>query len=531
MDVLTLRAFVKSLVFNIAFFGYCLLASLFFVWTFALPRKQAWAALRYYFIGVTWVERLFLGLDFRVTGQENLPPAGQAYIVAVKHYSAYETLAVPIIFRDVAIILKRELTYIPFWGWYTIKGGMIPVDRGAGGKAIASLVAGGKKAAAEGRPILIFPQGTRVAPTDTTKEKPYKVGIVKIAQALDLPIIPVACNSGAFWPKHSFFKKSGIVDFKILPAIPKGLPPTEALKKLEEVLEPACATLMENAKTGPKYTKNYWPRGVRGGIKLVCWLFVLWAAWWHALAYMAQQGITRAMQQPDMPITSTVQPSIDGFPGTLHITWPQVRYEKDGTVLTTDLLEGRFIPLPAAHGSIEFPNGFSYETPKVESVTIDRMKVGFRMPKVWTPVDTWALDITGIDTTYGATKAMGEGALSIPFRQGAAPDGTLQMRVEGYKELLDILKDREILSEDNTRIASAFFDAMATAQGNAGSISFPFKIVNGVAYAGFVRLFEVIAQQPAGGSAMPPQRNHSGGLGTNGLPAPVSQTPPPPPQP
>ena len=125
---------------------------------------------------------------------------------------------------------------------------MIPIDRGGGSAAIKSLIRGGKRVVAEGRPILIFPQGTRVRADETTAEKPYKIGIAKIAQALDLPIVPVAINSGAFWPKHSFYKKSGVVDFQILPIIPAGLPPTETLKTLEAVLEPACAELMAKAE-------------------------------------------------------------------------------------------------------------------------------------------------------------------------------------------------------------------------------------------------------------------------------------------
>lgn len=243
-----MRAFIKSLIFNIAFFAYSLAASLLFSWIFVLPPRKAFAVLLYYFRGVTWVERVFMNLDYAVTGLENLPPKGTPYILAVKHYSAYETLTVPVIFGDIAIILKRELTWIPFWGWYTIKTGMIPVDRGGGSKAIASLIRGGKRVTAEGRPILIFPQGTRVAPDDTTADKPYKIGIAKIAHALGVPIVPVATNSGAFWPKHSFYKKSGIVDFKVLPPIALKDSAPETLKALESALEPACAELMANPK-------------------------------------------------------------------------------------------------------------------------------------------------------------------------------------------------------------------------------------------------------------------------------------------
>ena len=162
----------------------------------------------------------------------------------MKHQSTYETFKVFMIFGYVAIIMKRELGWIPFWGWYAKKTRMIFVNRGAGNTALQSMIDNAKPVIDEGRPILIYPQGTRVSIHETPKEKPYKQGSVKLYKAYDLPIVPVAMNSGKFWPKGSFIKKGGVVTFKILPPIPAGLESKEALNILRDTLETESQKLL-----------------------------------------------------------------------------------------------------------------------------------------------------------------------------------------------------------------------------------------------------------------------------------------------
>jgi len=562
-----MRAIIKSIIFNIAFFSYCIGASLFFFWAFALPRKHAFQAILYYFRGAIWVERLFLGLDYRVSGRENLPPKGTPYILAVKHYSAYETLAVPVIFGDIAIILKKELTWIPFWGWYTIKTGMIPIDRGAGAKAIASLIRGAKRVIAQGRPILIFPQGTRVNVNDTTADKPYKVGIAKIATNLNLPIVPVAINSGVFWPKHGFIKKAGIVDFKILPMIPAGLPVTDTLKQLEAAIEPASAKLCQNAKIDHKYAKSFWPRGSRTIFKWALRIFILWAGWWHMLAFTLNNQIETALsaQTPEkpLPITSPYKPKIDGFPGALHLSWQGVEMDtKDGPIIRSPMVEAHIMPLPGAHADIGMPQGFTVEGRNADDATsfkADRARIDFKLPALWKPRDTWAISIIGIDIASGAASLGGKGDISVPITGGTVA-GEIAMTAVGYRELIDILVANKLMDGEKSRVANSFFDAMASAQGQGGQISFPLKVINGVVYAGFVRLFAVTntaetstpnaplpgalvpsngvpskgvpsASGPIGQSGLPLQKNHSGGWGIDSPPAPIVQMPAQPPQP
>lgn len=528
-----MRDFFKSLVFNIVFFSYCFLASLFFVWVFVLPRKQAWAALRYYFMGVTWVERLILGLDYKVTGLENLPPAGTPYILAVKHYSAYETLKVPVIFRDVAIILKRELTYIPFWGWYTIKAGMIPVDRGAGSKAIASIIEGGKKAAAEGRPILIFPQGTRVSATDTTKEKPYKIGGAKIAQALHLPVVPVAVNSAAFWPKHSFLKKGGVCEFKILPIIPAG-PAPDLLRKLEAVLEPESAALMAQAQTGKDPSKNYWPRWAKRCFKLCLQIFVLWSFWWFGLAYGIQTGLQKIVAQPNASLTSGKTPDISGFPFAMQVAWADVTYAQNDSRILTPLMTADFWPVPNATLRIAMPSGLEHTSSQAggQTTSIDRLSLDLALPDILQKPDFWGIGITALSVKYGDSTIEGAGRVDLPFQSERMPAGVMQMQVGAYGALIEDLVKRSMIDADKGRIARAFLDAMALAQNQSERVAFPFKIVDGVAYAGFVRLFELSrAQPPAAGSAPPQQKSRSDGSETGLPPAPVQQNAPAVPQP
>lgn len=235
--------FLRSLIFNISFAIANLVLCIGLVWCLVLPRRLTLQCILFYFKSIHVLEKLILGLDFRVEGMENLPKEG-SYILAMKHQSTYETFKAFMIFGYVAIIMKRELSWIPFWGWYALKTRMIFVDRGAGANAVHSMIANAKHVIDEGRPILIYPQGTRVAVDATVAEKPYKQGSIKLYKAYDIPIVPVAMNSGKFWPKGSFIKKGGIVTFKILPPIQPGLEAKEALKIMRDTIESESQKLL-----------------------------------------------------------------------------------------------------------------------------------------------------------------------------------------------------------------------------------------------------------------------------------------------
>lgn len=182
-------------------------------------------------------------LRHRVRGAENLP-AGP-FLIASKHQSSWETLAFATLFPDCAIVLKRELYWIPVVGWAMARAGNIGVDRKAGAKALRRMLREAEAAASEGRPILIFPEGTRVA---VGSAPPYQPGVAALYAHLKLPVVPVALNSGVFWPRRAFVKRSGTIEVEILPPIPAGLPRTAFVGRLRAAIEPAAERLAAAAR-------------------------------------------------------------------------------------------------------------------------------------------------------------------------------------------------------------------------------------------------------------------------------------------
>lgn len=159
---------------------------------------------------------IVLGVRSEVTGSV---PDG-AMLIAVKHQSMYETLEIVRIADTPTVVLKRELTWIPLFGWLTRRYGVIPVDRSAGPAALRSMMAAGRKAIAEERPIVIYPEGTRVAVGETP---PLQSGFAGLYRALGLPVVPVAVDSGRLWPRRRLLKSPGTVHFVIGETIPPGL--------------------------------------------------------------------------------------------------------------------------------------------------------------------------------------------------------------------------------------------------------------------------------------------------------------------
>lgn len=165
------------------------------------------------------IEKYILGLDYHVIGAEHIPQGDNRYIVAMKHQSTWETLKLGKLFGYAAVVLKKELHDIPILGSYLKRTKMIPIDRSKGKQAFNLMLEYAQKTLDENRPIVIFPQGTR---TPVGEKKPYKTGVVRMQSALNVPIIPVALNSGLFWPKGTFWKKSGIITVKVFPPISPG---------------------------------------------------------------------------------------------------------------------------------------------------------------------------------------------------------------------------------------------------------------------------------------------------------------------
>ena len=233
---------IRSILFNIVYYGSTAVMCILYIPTVLLPTKHFIKCLNAYFYYVAFIEKHIMGLDYKVVGAEHLPDTG-SYIVAAKHQSAYETLKLYVLFDAPAVILKKELFSIPIWGWLAKKAGHIGIDRSNRKTSVQSINDGALRVAKENRPIIIFPQGTRIA---VGEKRPYKKGVSHIAKVANLPVIPLAMNSGVFWPKNAFWKRSGTVTFEFLPPIPIGTAPEQIMKILETDLENASNMLAES---------------------------------------------------------------------------------------------------------------------------------------------------------------------------------------------------------------------------------------------------------------------------------------------
>lgn len=233
---------LRALLFNIGFYLWTGFIGLYGLPLLLAPRHVVMGFGRMWSAGVLRILAWTVGLTHEVRGAENLPP-GPA-IIAMKHQSAWDTLALPVIFGDPAVVIKRELLWVPLYGWYVRRAGAIPVDRGGGAGALKRMLASARDAIEQGRRIAIFPEGTRTA---VGAKQPYHPGVAALYGQLGLPLIPVAVNSGLFWGRRSFLKRPGRIRVEILPPIAPGLPRRAVMAELETRIEEATARLVAAA--------------------------------------------------------------------------------------------------------------------------------------------------------------------------------------------------------------------------------------------------------------------------------------------
>ena len=186
---------------------------------------------------------LTCGLRHRVVGREHLPTG--PYILAIKHQSTWETLAANLEFPNCAFVLKRELMWIPVVGWMMWRAGNVGIDRAAGSSALRAILRDTGRALEDGRPVVIFPEGTRTPPGST---RPYHAGIAALYSQLKIQVVPVALNSGLFWGRRTFLKKPGTITLQILPPIQPGLSRAAFMDLLRERIEGATAGLIADAQ-------------------------------------------------------------------------------------------------------------------------------------------------------------------------------------------------------------------------------------------------------------------------------------------
>jgi len=237
-------SWARALAFNLAFLAWTVILGTIGLPFLVAPRAAAMAFGRFWARGVLVLLKLVVGLDHRVAGLDHIPPGG--CIIAMKHQSAWDTLILPVVLGDPAVVVKRELLSLPIYGWYAARAGSIGIDRKAGAAALRHMVAAARPVVAEGRPVVIFPQGTR-APSGAAL--PYQPGVAALYQALALPLVPAAVNSGLFWARRSFVKRPGRIVLQFLEPIPPGWPRRRLMAELEQRIEAATAALEREAET------------------------------------------------------------------------------------------------------------------------------------------------------------------------------------------------------------------------------------------------------------------------------------------
>lgn len=229
---------LRSLLFNLLFGLWTAIIFVVSLPTLLLPRDAAWAMGRLWVCGMTLLLRVTVGLRHRVLGAEHRI-AGPA-IYAAKHQSAWDTLAFALLLDQPAYVLKQELMRVPLFGAYLRRCGMIPVDRQGGASSLKRLLADARAEVAQGRSILIYPEGTRTPPGE---RRPFHPGVAALYGDLGIPVVPVALNSGLFWGRRSFQKKPGRITLQFLPAIDPGLPRKAFMAALQSGIDEASERL------------------------------------------------------------------------------------------------------------------------------------------------------------------------------------------------------------------------------------------------------------------------------------------------
>ena len=229
----------RSLLFNTLFYVNITFRMIAALPTVLLPYAFLHGVLRRYASSTLWLLRVVCGTEVEWRGREKLPVG--PYIVACKHQSLWETFALFALLPHPTYVLKRELMWLPLFGWLATKARMIPIDRGSHAKALASMIAAARQEAARGRQIVIFPEGTRRPPGAKPR---YLPGVAFLYAELGLPCVPLALNSGLFWPRRSLRRYPGTVIVEVLDPIPPGLEKREFLARLQSATEEATARLV-----------------------------------------------------------------------------------------------------------------------------------------------------------------------------------------------------------------------------------------------------------------------------------------------
>ncbi len=231
----------RSLVFLVVFYVVSAILAIGLSPLLLGPRKPLMAVMIFWGKVVTWLLRAICGVKVEVRGREHLP-AGAA-LIATKHQRMFDIFGAFAFLPDACFVLKKELVSIPFFGWWALRSQMIVVDREGHSTALRKLVTDSQDRMKEDRQLVIFPEGTRKEPGDAGD---YKPGIAALYRELDLPVTPLALNTGRHWNvARGFIMQPGTIVFEFQPPIPPGLKRAEFMRQLEASIETACERLLQ----------------------------------------------------------------------------------------------------------------------------------------------------------------------------------------------------------------------------------------------------------------------------------------------
>lgn len=241
--------YLRSAIFQFVFYlSFIVQMIIFTPIYFLLPRKAAYRIPKNWAASNLWLAKHILGLTFEIEGMDKLPKTG--FILAAKHQSFWDTFALIPSLDDPVYILKRELLWIPLFGWYAAKQDMIPINRADKGRAIPKMLVRAREELARGRELIIYPEGTRKAPGAPPD---YKYGIARLYGDLKVPVVPVVMHPGLFWPRHGFKRQSGHFKVRFLEPIQPGMAPDAFFRHLIGVTEAASdALLVETVRDNPR---------------------------------------------------------------------------------------------------------------------------------------------------------------------------------------------------------------------------------------------------------------------------------------
>lgn len=330
---------LKSLVFNVLFFIWTGLVVACAVPGLLIGQRYIICCAYFWGLGTHALLKSIVGVEYEIRGHDHWQ--GEAALFACKHQSTLETAMIQVLAYNSAIILKRELLWIPFFGQVVLRAGVIAIDRSKGRGVMTQLIDGAKKFIEEGRPIFIFPEGTR-KPLEAPTE--LKAGIGALYEALGVPVYPIAINTGAVWTRRGFIKKPGKVIYEISPPIAPNLPKDKFLETLSDTLEERTRAICAETKDWQPAQTSFFKKNALilclGGFGLVLGLYTL--AW--QMGAMRLESLVRSFKEKSQEkgfAFSYESFVVHGFPFHLRGTLSRPRLESTqwGTLTFGDDVE------------------------------------------------------------------------------------------------------------------------------------------------------------------------------------------------